>query len=108
MAKYIIRFMPEYHSTSLWPVSDNAYSDLGIPIEYKTVGLSDLLMNRLENFDDSILGIIDWNNPAGDSPLNKEERECIYQEGLKLLQMVRNEISSDYEVIDNLDWIKPE
>lgn len=107
MAKYVIRFMPEYHATSLWPVSENAYADLGTPIAYKTVGLSADLIERLETFDEHILTMIDWDDPGGDCPLTNEERTRLYQEGTALLQMVRTELGTAYEVIDALDWIKP-
>lgn len=108
MAKYVIKFFPEYFSTSLWAVSENAYSDLGYSIRYETVGLPTDLIERLNKFDDSILGLIDWSDPGGDCPLTYEEQNKIYEEGIQLLQLVRDELGTDYEVIDMLDWIKPE
>ena len=108
MAKYIIKFDPDYFATSLWGDNDNAHSDLGCNIRYETVGLSAGLINRLKKFDDSVFGLIDWSNPGGDCPLTYEERSKIYEEGKQLLQLVRDELGTDYEVIDMLGWIKPE
>ena len=96
MAKYRIKFMPEYNATSLWGDNDNAYNDLGIEIEYNTVGLSEDLINQLEKFDESVMGIIDWENPGGDSPLSAEEKYEIYQNGVRLLSLVRDELGDDY------------
>ncbi|MCH5268502.1 MAG: hypothetical protein J1E62_09175 [Lachnospiraceae bacterium] len=106
MAKYTIKFMPEYYETSLWPVSDNAYDDFGIPIQYEDVPLTNALVERLEKFDCSILGLIDWGNPGGACPLSAEERKAIYNEGQALLQLVKEELGGEYEVIDGLDWVK--
>lgn len=106
MAKYTIKFMPEYNTTSLWPVSDNSYDELGVPISYEKVSLSKSLVERLEKFDDSILGLIDWDNPGGECSLSAEERNKIYEEGQALLQFVRAELGEEYEVIDALDWVK--
>lgn len=107
MAKYVIRFSPEYGATSLWPDNDAARSDLGMPIEYKKVNLSEDLILRLEKFDERVMGIIDWSEPNGPSPLSKEERMRLYYEGVQLLGMVRKELGNDYEVRYGLDWIYP-
>lgn len=50
MAKYVIRMLPEYMATCLWPVSDNAYDDLGIPIDYETLHLSKKLTEELKKW----------------------------------------------------------
>lgn len=108
MAKYVIRFMPEYTAPSLWPVNRAAHADFGIPIHYDQVGLSDALTKKLEAFDHKIMGIIDWNDPAGKSPMTPEERKALYQEGKRLMQETIQELGEDFEVIDELDWIKGE
>lgn len=107
MGKYIIKFMPDYYTTSLWPVNDIARSELGSPIEYGTVKLSEELIERLIKFDDKIVGLIDWSDPGGPSPLTMEEQMQIYDEGVILLDKVRKELGDDYEVIDELGWIFP-
>ena len=53
MAKYIIRFMPEYCATSLWAGNDEARAAFGSPIEYSDVHLPEELIRRLEDFDDA-------------------------------------------------------
>jgi len=106
MKKYTIKFMPEYNATSLWAVSDSAYEDLGIGIKYKKLNLSEELIEKLEKFDDCIMGLIDWKNPGGESPLSAEERESIWNEGQLLLERIRAELIDDFEIIDESDWIK--
>ena len=106
MKKYTIKFMPEYNATSLWAVSDSAYEDLGIGIKYKKLNLSEELIEKLEKFDDCIMGLIDWGNPGGESPLSSEERESIWNEGQLLLVRIRAELIDDFEIIDESDWIK--
>ena len=107
MAKYVIRFMPDYSCTSLWPDNEKAREDFGMPIEYTAVNLSAELIQCLERFDDRVMDLIDWSNPAGPSPLTKEEQLQLYNEGKTLLEMVRGELGSDFEVIDKLGWIYP-
>ena len=107
MAKYVIRFSPEYGATSLWPENDAARSDLGMPIQYRKVNLSEDLILRLEKFDESVMNIVDWAEPNGPSPLAKEEQMKIYHEGVQLFDLVRKELGSDYEVLNRLDWIYP-
>ena len=58
MKKYTIKFMPEYNATSLWAVSNSAYEDLGIGIKYKKLKLSKDLIDKLELFDERIMGLI--------------------------------------------------
>ncbi|SKB67287.1 hypothetical protein SAMN06296386_103335 [Lachnospiraceae bacterium] len=108
MSKYSIRFMPDYYSTSLWPESESSYEEFESPIRYESLNLSSDLIKDLKAFDNSILNILDWNNPAAPSPLAKEEWLQIYNEGQRLLKMVRQELGSDFEVIDCLEWTYPE
>ena len=106
MKKYTIKFMPEYNATSLWSVSDSAYEDLGIGIKYKRLNLSEELIEKLEKFDESIMGLIDWDNPGGESPLSYDEREALWKQGQILLEEIRIELGEDFEVTDESDWIK--
>ena len=98
--------MPEYNATSLWAVSDSAYEDLGIGIKYKRLNLSEGLIEKLEEFDESIMGLIDWDNPGGESPLSYDERETLWKQGQILLEEIRIELGEDFEVTDESDWIK--
>ena len=86
MADYIIRFMPEYGGTCLWPKSESAYEQFGNPIQYTAIGLPDMLIRKLESFDEKVMGIIDWNDPLGESPMTVEERDTLYQEGRLLME----------------------
>ena len=109
MAKYVLRFNPDYNCTSLWPEDEEAIKrfDLG-PIDYEDLELSKDLIVELEKFDESVMTILDWNNPGGPSPLSKAERLAIYDNGKVILEKVRKELYPDYEVIDQLDWVKTE
>lgn len=106
MKKYTIKFMPEYNATSLWAVSNSAYEDLGIGIKYKKLKLSKDLIDKLELFDERIMGLIDSENPGGESPLSSEERESIWNEGQLLLERIRAELLDEFEIIDESGWIK--
>lgn len=107
MEKYVIKFMPEYYTTSLWSVNQKALEHFNTPIEYTDIDLSVKLIKRLEVFDDNIMNIIDWSNPAGETPMKLEERELLYQEGLVLIDEIRKELGEEFEVINYLNWIKP-
>ena len=108
MSKYSIRFMPDYYSTSLWPESKSSYEEFESPISYEALNLSSDLIKDLKAFDNSLLNILDWTDPAAPSPLGEEEGIQIYNEGQRLLKLVRQELGSDFEVIDCLEWIYPE
>lgn len=108
MSKYVIRFDPEYFATSLWTVSDSARDEFGCDIAYEKLPLSKQLVERLEKFDDKVMDIIDWSEPNGDSPMTIEERRALYREGQELMVAVIDELGSDFEVIDCLDWINPD
>lgn len=106
-AKYTVKFMPDYETTCLWPVSNSACADFEMPIPYAAVGLSANLTKRLDAFGENIMGLIDWNDPAGPPPMPLNERIALYQEGRRLLSETAQELGPDFEVIDGLDWIKP-
>lgn len=108
MAKYVIRMLPEYMATCLWPVSDNAYDDLGIPIDYETLHLSEKLTEELKRIDDDVLDIVDWSDPHNESSMSKEERYELLNRGKKLLELIRAELGPDFDVQDDLDWIVAE
>ena len=108
MKKYILRFFPEYFTTSLWGYNEAAKDKYDLSIEYSDLGLSPLLISDLEKFDDSIMDVIDWGDPGGLSPLSVSERMAIYNEGQRLLALIRNELNDDFEIIDCSDWVKPE
>lgn len=106
--KYVIRFSPDYNATSLWPDNELAMATFNMPIEYNEVGLSDTVIAELQRFDDSIMEIIDWDNPGEESPLSRTERMEIYNEGKRLYQLVKNELDKEFEVIGCLEWLNPD
>ncbi len=108
MSRYTIRFDPEYFATSLWSVSDSAKSEFGCNIAYEKLGLSEELIQRLENFDDRVMNIIDWSNPKNDSPITLDEQRQLYRDGKQLLTEVSAELGGEFEVLDSLDWIDPD
>lgn len=106
--KYVIRFSPDYNATSLWPDNELAMATFNMPIIYNEVGLSDAVIAELKRFDNSIMGIIDWDNPGGASPLSRDERMEIYNEGKRLYQLVKKELDDGFEVIECLEWLNPD
>lgn len=108
MSRYTIRFDPEYFATSLWSVSDSAKSDFGYNIAYEKLELSEELIKRLERFDNRVMNIIDWSDPKNDSPMTPDEQRQLYRDGKQLLAEVSAELGSEFEVLDNLDWIDPD
>lgn len=109
MAKYVLGFGPEYDATSLWSRNQAAYDTFGSGgISYEELPLSAELVRRLAQFDRHCLGIIDWSDPGRGDIRPQNEAEEYYLTGLRLLEAVRSELGGDYEVLDELDWIKPE
>ena len=109
MAKYVLGFGPEYDAASLWSRNQAAYDAFGFGgISYEKLPLSGGLVRLLEQFDSHCLGIIDWSDPGKGDIRPQSEAEEYYLTGLRLLELVRAELGGDYEVLDELDWIKPE
>ena len=108
MTKYVIKFMPEYCATCLWSVNDAAHNDFGYPIMYEDLKLSNPLIERLEKFDDGVMDILNWKEPNGPLNLTYEEQMELYKEGCELLKLVTVELGDDYEIINDVDWIKPD
>lgn len=104
--KYIIRFSPDYGATSLWPVNEEAKKCFSMPIKYEELLISDSLKMGLEKFDNCVMNTIDWNNPGNQSLISGEEVQMIYENGLKLIQLLREELGHEYEIIEDFDWIK--
>lgn len=89
-----ILFSPDYTGTSL-------YNDKAQNLPYKYLPLSPDLTKQLEEFDNSI-----WELCPG-CKITKKRRKEIYKNGLRLCQLVSLELGDDYEVVEDLDWIKP-
>ncbi|MBO4878198.1 MAG: leucine-rich repeat domain-containing protein [Ruminococcus sp.] len=108
MAEYVITFSPEYLASSLWGKNDAAQAAFGYEIDYSELPLSEELVRKLNDFDDECMGIIDWDDPGKGDVRPIEERIAYYEKGLDLLELIRGELGDRFEVIDGLDWIKPE
>lgn len=87
-----IYFSPDYSATSL-------FDEEGYNREYEDFPLSAELVKQLEEFDDSIWEIIQI--------ITEQRRWEIYRNGLRLCKLVSLELGDKYEVIEDLDWIKP-
>ena len=108
MAKYLLYFSPEYFETSLSSKNKAADDAFGWgPIDYDKLPLSPELVKLLQKFDNHCVGILDWSDPGKGDIRPQDEAEEYYRTGLKLLEMVRAELGSDFEVIDGLEWIRP-
>lgn len=103
--KYKLRFMPEYYATSLW-AQDQATEDIyGYEISYQSLGLSKALIEALEAYDEKILSLIDWKDPAGPFFMHKDERKALYETGLSLLEDIKKELGNDFQIINESKWI---
>ncbi len=87
-----IYFSPDYSATSL-------FDEEGYNREYEDFPLSAELVKQLEEFDDSIWEIIQI--------ITEQRRWEIYRNGLRLRKLVSLELGDKYEVIEDLDWLKP-
>ena len=87
-----IYFSPDYSATSL-------FDEEGYNREYEDFPLSAELVKHLEEFDDSIWEIIQI--------ITEQRRWEIYRNGLSLCKLVSLELGDKYEVIEDLDWLKP-
>ena len=87
-------FNPEYSATSLW-------NEKGENLPYEYVPLSIELVKQLEDFDESIWSFV------SDSNMTEQRKREIYENGLRLYNLVALELGAKYEVVERLDWIKP-
>ncbi|WP_028515191.1 hypothetical protein [Ruminococcus flavefaciens] len=108
MAKYVLSFSPDYFTTSLWSSNKETMNVFGCGIQYDILPLSEELVKKLEEFDDGCIGILDWDDLGKGDVRPLDEQIAYYETGKKLLELVRQELGEEFEVEDNLDWIKPE
>ena len=107
MAKYELKFSPDYFTTSLWSDNKETMEILGCGIQYDKLPLSEELVRMLEEFDDDCVVILDWNDPGKGDIRPIDQQIAYYETGKKLLELVRQELGEDFEVKDGLEWIKP-
>lgn len=88
-------FSPEYSVTSLSNEQGEYFTT------YEDVPLSLELIKELEEFDASIWEFLP------DSTATEQRKQEIYENGLRLYKCVVKELGDKYEVIENLEWIKP-
>ena len=91
--KIKLLFQPDYGATSICD-KEGAYYE-----NYDELPLSLELKKELEIFDESI-----WEFISG---ITAQRQREIYENGLRLFNLVKLELGDDYEVIELLDWIKP-
>lgn len=103
--KYKLRFMPEYYATSLWAQDQETKDVYGYEISYQSLGLSKPLIEALKAYDEKVLSLIDWKDPAGPSPINQDERKALYERGLALMKDIKKELGDDFQIIDESQWI---
>ncbi len=99
-----VKFLPEYFATSVWIKSEDIFVPIG---KYDKLPLSEQLIKELEKFDDAVMGILDWSNPGGESPMSFEERKDLYELSKNLCKRVQDELGGDYNVIDRTGWLEP-
>ena len=83
-----ILFFPEYAATSFW-------DDEGCNVCYEEFDLSENLIKELEEFDNSYWEFLE--------PISEERVQEIYKNGLRLYNLVVEELKDKYEVINRLD-----
>lgn len=103
--KYKLRFMPEYYATSLWAGDTQTEDIYGYEVSYSSLELSKKLIQKLEAYDEKILSLIDWKDPAGPSPVNQGERKALYELGLSLMEDIKKELGNDFQIINEAQWI---
>ena len=97
--------MPDYYTSSLWAGDTQTQDIYGYGISYQSLGLSKKLIQKLEAYDENILNLIDWSNPAGPSPMSKDERKALYERGKSLMEDIKKELGNDFQIINESQWI---
>lgn len=98
----IMKFSPEYGTTCLWICENDLYE----PADYEELRLPEELIRELAAFDEGIMGLIDWKDPGGPSPMSSQERERLYRQGYRLFEKTREVLKDRFEVVNEMDWIK--
>jgi hypothetical protein len=101
MARYRLRYFFEPGANiCFWAANDAARERFGYPIDSRTLPLAENTWRRLYFLASWYDTSIDWNYPPDPSPWDHAERERFNNEAQKLLAVVREELGSDFEVVD--------
>ena len=100
MEKYKLRFFFEYFGPCFWSANDRAREKYGYPIETEVLPLSIDLKSELNKLGDEYVTCINWDSPADPSPWTKEQEACFMARTNAAYERVKNELGSEYEVIN--------
>jgi len=94
-----VRLLFEWGGGSLWAGNDATRAKYGVgPIE-DALPISPQTHDKLDELSAWHDNALDWNYPPDPSPWSKEERERFDAAALKLLDSIRKELGTQYEVV---------
>ncbi len=101
MARYRLRFFFDPGAgICFWAANDAACECFDYPIDARNLPLAENTWRRIYFLTSWYDTSIDWNYPPNPSPWDNDERERFNREAQKLLVVVREELGSDFEVVD--------
>jgi hypothetical protein len=101
MARYRLRyFFDPGADICFWAANDAARERFGYPINARELPLTENTWRRLSFLTAWYDTSIDWDYPPDPSPWDDAERERFNREAQRLLAVVREELGSDFEVVD--------
>ena len=98
-------FSPD-HTVCLWSSNDEANRRFGYPVNLEDLPISSFLRDKalklMEHYDTSF----DWDYLPGPSPWSETTTLEFHISAQELLLLFRNELGSDYEILDQSDTFK--
>lgn len=101
MAEYRLRFFFDPGAgVCLWADSDATRKQFDYPVDARNLPLPEDTRRRVSSacawFDTGI----DWDYPPGASPWDQEERERFNVAAQELLTLLREQLGSEFEIVD--------
>ncbi len=101
MSQYRFRYFFDAGSgTCLWSANEAAKQRFGYPVESNSLPLPENIGRRLVYLTAWYDTSIDWNYPPDPSPWDESELARFNSEAQRMLALVREQLGSDFEIVD--------
>lgn len=105
---YSLRFFYDYTGFCLWSHNAKAREKFGYAIDHnQSLDLSEEIINKINQMIEWFVKSINMDDPTARCDWSKNECELFNQETQNLLNLLRNKLGQDFEIIDESTLVEP-
>ena len=98
---YIIRYWFDWRAGCFWSANDETRERFGYPIVPVALPLSAGTLKRVNALTDWHDQTLNWDYPPDPGPWRQDECDRFHQAAKDLLEIVRQELEEEFEIIDS-------